>query len=87
MEARALKSQFWGSIESYHLVFGFKYPSWVYAGFPKLRVPFWGPNLGSMLGSPIFGNYHVTVPTDTWHRVSQRPKGSSMNSFVSREFS
>ena len=34
-------------------------------GFPKLGVPFWGPNnkdysiFGSIVGFPILGNYHV----------------------------
>ena len=37
-------------------------------GFPKLGVPFWGPyngdfgRFGSMLESPILGNYHVSNP-------------------------
>ena len=41
--------------------------SYTYGGFPKLGVPFWGPHnkdysiLGSILGPPILGNYHITT--------------------------
>ena len=42
-----------------------------YRGFPKLRVPFGGPNdkdysiLGLHWGSPILGNYHIRMkPTN-----------------------
>ena len=37
-------------------------------GFPKLGVPFWGSDkrdhsiLGSLLGSPILGNYQIGLP-------------------------
>ena len=38
---------------------------YMYGGFPKLGVPFWGSHnkdysiLGSILGPPILGNYHI----------------------------
>ena len=41
--------------------------TYIYGAFPKLGVPFRGPNnkdysiLGSILGSPILGNYHIYI--------------------------
>ena len=39
--------------------------AWTYGSFPKLGVPYFGgpyhkaPTLGTLLGSPIFGNSHI----------------------------